>query len=126
MTAHLPSAAGIPAFPLRIDESGQTARAVSARALAEQRIEQLLFTSPGERVNRPTFGSALIELIFGAVSDEVRAAVTFQLTSSLQEWLSPAITVISVQVSGAVGEIAVTVTYQLPGEPAANRFTVTA
>ena len=36
---------------------GQTARAGSARALAEQRIVQLLFTNPGERLNRPTLGA---------------------------------------------------------------------
>jgi hypothetical protein len=36
-------------------------------------IEQVLFTSPGERVNRPDFGSGLRQLVFAPNSDE-RAA----------------------------------------------------
>lgn len=115
-----------PAFPLRIDGSGQTARAGSERALAEQRIEQLLFTNPGERLNRPTLGGGLIELIFGAASEEMRAAVQFQVTSSLQQWLGTMINIVSVQVTSVGGELDVTIAYQLRGDPTLCTTTVSA
>jgi hypothetical protein len=113
-----------PAYPLRVDERGQTARVASARALAEQRIVQLLFTNPGERLNRPTLGAGLIELIFGAASDELRAAVQFQVMSSLQQWLGTTINVVSVQAAGTGGQLDVTITYQLRGDPALLTTTV--
>lgn len=115
-----------PAYPLRIDERGQTAPVASARALAEQRIVQLLFTNPGERLNRPTLGGGLIELIFSASSDEIRAAVQFQVMSSLQQWLGTTINVVSVQVTGTDGQLNVTITYQLRGDPALLTTTVSA
>ena len=37
-------------------------------------IEQVLFTTPGERVNRPTFGSGLLQLVFAPNSDALAAA----------------------------------------------------
>ena len=101
-----------------------TAQAASARALAEQRIIQLLFTNPGERLNRPTLGGGLIELIFGASSDEMRAAVQFQVTSNLQQWLGTTINVVSVQVTGTDGQLDVTITYQLRGDPVLLTTTV--
>jgi phage baseplate assembly protein W len=107
-----------PAYPLRVDQRGKTAEVPTARALAEQRIVQLLFTNPGERLNRPTLGAGLIQLLFGAASDEMRAAVQFQVMSSLQQWLGTVINVISVEASGADGELDVTVTYQLRGDSA--------
>lgn len=114
-----------PAYPLRIDERGQTAQVASARALAEQRIVQLLFTNPGERLNEPTLGGGLIELIFGATSEEVRAAVQFQVTSSLQQWLGTTISVVSVRVNSAGDQLDVLITYQLRGDTAMYTVTVT-
>ena len=40
-------------------------------------IEQLLFTEPGERVNRPDFGSGLLQLVFAPNSPELAAALQF-------------------------------------------------
>ena len=37
-------------------------------------IEQVLFTAPGERVNRPDFGSGLLQLVFAPNSPELAAA----------------------------------------------------
>src|SRR5271165_734476 len=51
------------AFPFRIDGRGRTAL-VDDNSHIRDLIEQLLFTNPGERVNRPTFGSGLLALVF--------------------------------------------------------------
>ena len=50
-------------------------------------IEQVLFTSPGERVNRPDFGCGLRQLIFAPNSDELAATVQFLVEGALQQWL---------------------------------------
>jgi phage baseplate assembly protein W len=50
-------------FPLHFDSRGHTAKADDDNHIRDM-IEQLIFTNPGERVNRPDFGSGLLQLIF--------------------------------------------------------------
>ena len=47
-------------------------------------LEELLFTNPGERVNRPDFGSGLIQLVFTPTSPEVAAALQFTLKAAIR------------------------------------------
>ena len=101
------------AFPLQVGPHGHT-QTVDASVAAEQLIEQLLFTNPGERLNQPQLGCGLIELLFDAGTDELRAATQFQVLASLQQWLADVVLVVSVAVTGTGGQFAVTVTYRLP------------
>ena len=71
------------AFPFRIDERGRTAQVDDARHVREL-IEQVLFTSPGERVNRPTFGSGILQLVFAPSSDALAATVQASVLAALQ------------------------------------------
>ena len=48
-------------------------------------IEQVLFTSPGERVNRPDFGSGLLQLVFAPNSPELATALQFTIQAALQQ-----------------------------------------
>jgi phage baseplate assembly protein W len=100
-------------FPLQVGPHGHT-QTVDPSVAAEQLIAQLLFTNPGERLNRPTLGCGLIELLFDAGTDELRAATRFQVLAGLQQWLSDVVTVVSVEVTGTGGGFDVTVTYRLP------------
>ena len=50
-------------FPFRVDGRGRTARSDGDEHVRDL-IEQVLFTAPGERVNRPTFGTGLMQLVF--------------------------------------------------------------
>ena len=59
-------------FPFQFDHKGQTAVCDDDSHIRDM-IEQILFTSPGERVNRPTFGSGLMQLVFQINSDEMSA-----------------------------------------------------
>lgn len=61
-------------FPYRFDARGRTAGTDEADHIRDL-IEQVLFTSPGERVMRPDFGSGLLQLVF-APNSEVLAATT--------------------------------------------------
>jgi phage baseplate assembly protein W len=84
-------------YPLRFDGRGRTAEADDAAHIRDL-IEQLLFTAPGERVNRPTFGSGVLQLVFAPNSDALAAALRLTLQASLQEWLGDLIEVTDVQV----------------------------
>lgn len=74
------------AFPYRVDGRGRTAQA-ERDAWLRGLIEQLLFTVPGERVNRPDFGCGLMQLVFAPNSPELAATVQALVHASLQQWL---------------------------------------
>src|ERR1700747_1594226 len=80
------------AYPLNFDERGRTGDADDNAHIREM-IEQVLFTSPGERVNRPNFGSGLMQLVFAPNSPELAAATQFSVQGALQEWLGDLILV---------------------------------
>jgi phage baseplate assembly protein W len=98
------------AYPFRIDGRGRTADA-GRDAHIRQMIEQVLFTSPGERVNRPTFGTGLQQLVFAPNSSELATATEFMVQSALQEWLGELIQVEAVQVNSQEATLEITVQY---------------
>ena len=110
-------------FPFQIDSSGRTALA-DEEAHVRQLIEQLLFTSAGERVNRPEMGSGILQLVFAPNSAELASATQFQVQGALQQYLDELIQVSSVQVRAEEGALIVEVAYVLRrGErPQAARF----
>jgi uncharacterized protein len=99
------------AFPYGFDGTGRTARAATAAAHIADMIEQILFTAPGERVNRPTFGSGTAQLVFEPDSDVLAAVQQQAIQSGLQQWLSDLIRVQSVAVSADEATLQVTVIY---------------
>jgi uncharacterized protein len=74
-------------------------------------IQQVLFTAPGERVNRPDFGCGLLRLVFAPNSDELAAATQFLVQGSLQQWLGDLIEVSDVQVQSIDSSLLVEVRY---------------
>lgn len=98
------------AFPYGFDASGHTAQADPLPHIGDM-IEQILFTSPGERVNRPTFGSGTSQLVFAPNSDVLAAAQQQAVQAGLQQWLSDLIRVQSVTVSAEEATLQVTVVY---------------
>jgi phage baseplate assembly protein W len=100
------------AFPYGLDPSGHTAGTDPLTHIADM-IEQILFTSPGERVNRPTFGSGTAQLVFAPNSDVLAATQQQAVQAGLQQWLSDVIRVQSVNVSVDEATLTVTVIYQV-------------
>jgi phage baseplate assembly protein W len=90
-------------FPYLIDTHGQTAVAADEDHIRDM-IGQVLFTAPGERVNRPTFGSGLPGLVFEPNAPDAAAATQFQAHGALQLWLGDVIEVQDVTVE-ADGEV---------------------
>jgi len=97
-------------FPYHFDGRGRSA-ATSDEEHIRDLIQQVLFTSPGERVNRPTFGSGLMQLVFAPNSEELATATQFLVQSALQQWLGHVIVVETVQVESREAELRVTVQY---------------
>lgn len=85
-------------FPFHFDARGRTADTGTDDHIRDM-IEQLLFTNPGERVNRLDFGSGLLQLVFAPNSPEVAAAVQYTVQASLQQWLGDVIEVQSLEVT---------------------------
>ena len=98
------------AFPYAFDSRGRTADAADEPHIREL-IEQLLFTSPGERVNRPGFGTGLLQLVFAPNSPELAAATQFMVQGALQQWLGELIHVEAVEVTSDDARLRVQVRY---------------
>ena len=97
-------------FPFAFDQHGRTATTDDDDHVRDM-IEQLLFTSPGERVNRPDFGSGLLQMAFAPNSMEMAAATQFAVQAALQKWLAGYVTIQSVVASADEGALTVVVTY---------------
>lgn len=97
-------------FPYGFDRTGHTA-AVDADAHIRDLIEQVLLTAPGERVNRPTFGTGTNQLVFAPNSDTLAMAQQKLIQAGLQQWLSDLIQVQEVKVEADDTTLRVTVRY---------------
>ncbi len=74
-------------------------------------IEQVLFTSSGERVNRPEFGTGLMQLVFAPNSEQLATATEFLIQGALQQYLGNLVQVEAVQVTSEEATLQVTVQY---------------
>ena len=97
-------------FPFHFDSRGRTAQTDDADHIRDL-IYQVLFTSPGERVMRPTFGSGLLQLVFAPNSDVLAATTQMLVQGALQQWLGDLIKFTGVQVESVDSTVTVTVQY---------------
>lgn len=99
-------------FPYLFDSRGRTALAQRDDHVRDM-IEQLIFTNPGERVNRPDFGSGLLQLVFAPNSQELAATVQFTLQAALQRWLGDVIEVSDLEVTSVDSTLRISLEYVL-------------
>lgn len=111
------------AFPFRVDDRGRTAR-TGEDGHVRDLIRQVLFTSPGERVNRPDFGCGIGQLVFAPNGDALAAATQFLVQGALTRWLDDVITVRRVEVAAVDAALTVTVAYVVlsTGDQREDRF----
>jgi hypothetical protein len=100
------------AYPFQIDNRGRTASCDAERHIRDL-IEQVLFTIPGERVNRPDFGCGIMQLVFAPNSSELASATQFLVQGQLQQWLGDLIQVSAVDVESVDSSLIVTVRYYI-------------
>src|SRR5271170_3593515 len=111
-------------FPFGSDIRGRTASTTDADHIRDM-IEQLLFTSPGERVNRPDFGSGLSQMVFAPNSTELAAALQFTTQAALQRNLGDLIDLRQLTVTAQDATLSVTVNYIIRAtqQPQTGTFT---
>ncbi|MFT3718304.1 GPW/gp25 family protein [Pseudorhodoferax sp.] len=112
------------AFPLRADGRGRSALA-ARDAHVRELIEQLLFTAPGERVNRPDFGCGLMQLVFAPNSPELAATLQALAHGALQQYLGHLLRIDEVAASSEDAALTVSVRYTVlqTGEAGTAEFT---
>ena len=97
-------------YPFHFDERGRTAVTDDDDHIRDM-IEQFLLTSPGERVNRPDFGSGLLQLAFAPNSSELAEALQFTIQAGLQQWLGDLVEVKKLEVMSKDAELRIDVQY---------------
>lgn len=97
-------------FPYYIDGRGRTAETDEDDHIRDL-IYQVLFTNPGERVNRPDFGCGVSQLVFMPNSDALAAATQFLVQGALTRWLDNVIAVQRVEVVALDNALTVTVVF---------------
>jgi phage baseplate assembly protein W len=112
-------------FPLRLDGRGRTAL-VDDADYVKGLVEHLLFTSPGERVNRPDFGSGIGRLVFAPADDALAQSTQALVHGALQRWLGDLLRVEDVTVTSVDSRLEVVVAYlPLTASGPEDRRTVT-
>ncbi len=102
------------AFPFIPDSSGRTAEADPSRHLRDL-IEQVLLTSPGERVMRPDFGAGMRARVFAPAGDAVATALETSVEAALQHAIGARARILGVSAASGDGVLIVEVNYA-PGD----------
>jgi phage baseplate assembly protein W len=92
-------------YPIAIDAAlGRLQEETDYSKHVDQLIRQVLFTSPGERINRPDFGCGLKRMIFAPNSEISASLAQVSIFEALRRWLAPMIDVNDVKVK-AINEV---------------------
>ncbi|MDH5624568.1 MAG: GPW/gp25 family protein [Nitrospira sp.] len=97
-------------FPFAVDGTGKVSVSGGDEAI-RGRIIQVLFTAPGERVNMPTFGCGLFNLVFEPNNTILAAAMEFTVGQALTRWVADDLVVDGVNVNSAEETITIEITY---------------
>jgi uncharacterized protein len=109
-------------MPFGLDPISRQVRGTDYVTHVEQMIMQVLFTSPGERVDLPQFGCGLRQLVFAPLSDALAINTQINVAQALNEWLAGVIDVgdVTAQTSDdpgsgvlVTGTLQITISYTL-------------
>jgi phage baseplate assembly protein W len=112
-------------YPYQLDGHGRTALTSNFDDHISQMLEQLLFTRPGERVNRPDFGCGLANLVFEPNSDRLAAALEVTVVTSIGQWLGDLIQLQNVDVESQDEKLLVNIAYLVKATGEAGTASVT-
>ena len=107
-------------YPYHVSAQGRTAT-TSAADHVRDLIEQVLLTSPGERVMRPDFGAGLLGQVFEPNAQALAATRQYLVQSALQQHLGHLIAVQAVQVATEDAVLQVSVQYQMLSDGSVQR-----
>ena len=100
--------------PFAVDVGrGRLAEEENYAAHVEQMMLQVLFTAPGERINRPDFGCGVKRLVFAPNSEVSAALAQVTIFQALNKWLGTAITVNDVKALAIDSRMEIQIAYTL-------------
>ena len=85
----------------------------------------VLFTSPGERINRPDFGCGLAQLVFAGNSPELAMSVDLTVRAAIQRWLADVLTLEALEVRAEDARLLIELTYRLRATGETGQATLT-
>jgi len=97
-------------FPFGLTPDGAIASVDEDHHIRE-RLEQILFTSPGERVMVPDFGCGARDLIFAGNNPVLAAATEFKVARALQTYMGNQVLINAVDVVNDEEKLIVTIVY---------------
>ncbi|MEK6321054.1 MAG: GPW/gp25 family protein [Acidobacteriota bacterium] len=97
-------------FPFHFNGRGSTATTGDDDHIRDM-LEQLLFTSPGERVNRPDFGSGLLKMVFAPNSKELASTLQGAVQAAIQRWLGDLIELQKLEVTAEESTLSLELSY---------------
>ena len=101
-------------YPFAVDNGrGRLAEEEDYAQHVEQLILQLVFTAPGERINRPDFGCGIKRLVFAPNSIVNAALAQVTIFQSLNTWLGTAIDVNDVKAVAIENRLEISIAYTL-------------
>ena len=101
-------------YPFALDRGAHTLmEEQDFSAHVRQLILQVLFTSPGERMNRPDFGCGLRRMVFAPNSEATASLTQVTVFQALQKWLGSMIEVLDVKVKAVDEKLQVNIVYVL-------------
>ena len=101
-------------YPFAIDAGlGRLAEESDYSKHVRQMMLQVLFTNPGERINRPDFGCGLRRMIFAPNSDVTANLLQVMIFQSLEKWLGNVISLIDVKAEAKNETLDVRIVYIL-------------
>lgn len=114
-------------FPFAVSTGGAIAPSADDDADLRGKIVQVLFTAPGERVNQPTFGCGIHNLVFDANTTVLASAVEFTAGEALTRWLGEQIIVerVDVDTTGHEATLTVEVVYAKRSDTARQSVRIT-
>ena len=95
----------------RTDGTGRTATTTDLRIRVRSLLEAVLFTAPGERVNRPEFGSGIRDMLFDSNSEALETASDFLIRAEIQRHLSDVVVLDALEVTRNEGELRISLSY---------------
>lgn len=101
-------------YPVSIDRGlGAVSDQQDYAEHVEEMIKQVLLTSPGERVNRPSFGCGLRRMVFAPNHPAAAGLLKVSVLQALDTWLSDVITVDDVTAESVDSTLSLKITYVL-------------
>jgi len=97
-------------FPFALTPAGIVAVADEITKI-RQRLEQILFTSPGERVMLPDFGCGLRDLVFAGNNEILAATAEFKIAKALQTYMGSQVMINAVNVVNAEEQLQIHIAY---------------